>query len=80
MCAAHLTVVVVLFYETATSTYLKPWAVASQEIDKFMPLVYTGLNPMLNPAIYSLCNKEVKVTVKKWLIRSPLGALFIPSQ
>ncbi|XP_046955234.1 olfactory receptor 13F1-like [Lynx rufus] len=76
-CAAHLTVVV-LFYGTALSMYLKPSAVDSQEIDKFMALVYAGLTPMLNPIIYSLRNKEVKVAVKKLLIRNPLCAFLIP--
>ncbi|XP_062938591.1 olfactory receptor 13F1 [Cynocephalus volans] len=70
-CAAHLTVVV-LFYGTALSMYLKPSAVDSQEIDKFMALVYAGLTPMLNPIIYSLRNKEVKVAVKNLLIRNLL--------
>ncbi|XP_037654616.1 olfactory receptor 13F1-like [Choloepus didactylus] len=75
-CAAHL-IVVVLFYGTALSMYLKPSAVDSQEIDKFMTLVYTGLTPMLNPIIYSLRNKEVKVALKKSLIRNPLGTILI---
>ncbi|MBZ3872147.1 Olfactory receptor 13F1 [Sciurus carolinensis] len=75
-CAAHLTVVV-LFYGTALSMYLKPSAVNSQEIDKFMALIYAGLTPMLNPIIYSLRNKEVKVAVKKLLIRNPFRNIFI---
>ncbi|XP_006155612.1 olfactory receptor 13F1 [Tupaia chinensis] len=73
-CAAHLTVVV-LFYGTALSMYLKPSAVDSQEIDKFMALVYTGLTPMLNPIIYSLRNKEVKMAVKKLLLRNPFNTI-----
>ncbi|XP_049984319.1 olfactory receptor 13F1 [Alexandromys fortis] len=73
-CAAHLTVVV-LFYGTALSMYLKPSAVDSQEIDKFMALIYAGLTPMLNPIIYSLRNKEVKMAVKKLLIRNPFNAI-----
>ncbi|XP_038204143.1 olfactory receptor 13F1 [Arvicola amphibius] len=73
-CAAHLTVVV-LFYGTALSMYLKPSAVNSQEIDKFMALIYAGLTPMLNPIIYSLRNKEVKTAVKKLLIRNPFNAI-----
>lgn len=73
-CAAHLTVVV-LFYGTALSMYLKPSAVNSQEIDKFMALIYAGLTPMLNPIIYSLRNKEVKMAVKKLLIRNPFNAI-----
>ncbi|XP_012385746.2 olfactory receptor 13F1-like [Dasypus novemcinctus] len=71
-CTAHLTVVV-LFYGTALSMYLKPSAVDSQEIDKFMALVYAGLTPMLNPIIYSLRNREVKVALKKLLTRNPFG-------
>ncbi|XP_008505704.1 olfactory receptor 13F1-like [Equus przewalskii] len=77
-CAAHLTVVI-LFYGTALSMYLKPSAVDSQEIDKFMALVYGALTPMLNPIIYSLRNKEVKAAVKKVLIRQLLCALFSPN-
>ncbi|XP_004423776.1 PREDICTED: olfactory receptor 13F1-like [Ceratotherium simum simum] len=77
-CAALLTVVV-LFYGTALSMYLKPLAVDSQEIDKFMAFVYAGLTPMLNPIIHSLCNKEVIVAVKKLLIRKLLCGLLIPS-
>ncbi|EHB17954.1 Olfactory receptor 13F1 [Heterocephalus glaber] len=67
-CAAHLSVVV-LFYGTALSMYLKPLEVNSQEIDKFMALVYSGLTPMLNPIIYSLRNKKVKLAVKKFLFK-----------
>ncbi|XP_037706775.1 olfactory receptor 13F1-like [Choloepus didactylus] len=76
MCAAHLTVIV-LFFGTALSMYLKPSAVDSQEIDKFMALVYAGLTPMLNPIIYSLRNKEVKVALKKLPTRNPFGAILI---
>ncbi|XP_006864804.1 PREDICTED: olfactory receptor 13F1-like [Chrysochloris asiatica] len=75
-CASHLTVVV-LFYGTALSMYLKPSAVDSQEVDKFMALIYAGLTPMLNPIIYSLRNKEVKGAVKKMLIRNPFGTFLI---
>ncbi|XP_005076536.1 olfactory receptor 13F1-like [Mesocricetus auratus] len=73
-CAAHLTVVV-LFYGTALSMYLKPSAVNSQEIDKFMVLIYAGVTPMLNPIIYSLRNKEVKMAVKKLLMRNAFSAM-----
>uniref|UniRef100_A0A8C9BRZ4 Olfactory receptor family 13 subfamily F member 1 n=1 Tax=Phocoena sinus TaxID=42100 RepID=A0A8C9BRZ4_PHOSS len=70
-CAAHLTVVV-LFHGTALSMYLKPSSVDSQEIDKFMTLVYGALTPRLNPIIYSLRNKEVKAALKKLLFRNSL--------
>lgn len=77
-CAAHLSVVV-LFYGTALSMYLKPSTMDSQEIDKFIALVYAGLTPMLNPIIYSLRNREVKVAVKKLLVRNSLCALSVSS-
>uniref|UniRef100_A0A452EKX0 G-protein coupled receptors family 1 profile domain-containing protein n=1 Tax=Capra hircus TaxID=9925 RepID=A0A452EKX0_CAPHI len=68
-CAAHLTL----------SMYLKPSTMDSQEIDKFIALVYAGLTPMLNPIIYSLRNREVKVAVKKLLVRNSLCALSVSS-
>ena len=77
-CAAHLSVVV-LFYGTALSMYLKPSTMDSQEIDKFIALAYAGLTPMLNPIIYSLRNREVKVAVKKLLVRNSLCALSVSS-
>ncbi|XP_060234754.1 olfactory receptor 13F1-like [Meriones unguiculatus] len=73
-CAAHLTVVV-LFFGTALSMYLKPSPVNSQEIDKFMALIYAGLTPMLNPIIYSLLNNDVKMAVKKLLRRHSFIAI-----
>ncbi|XP_004638152.1 olfactory receptor 13F1 [Octodon degus] len=77
-CSAHLTVVI-LFYGTALSMYLKPTEVNSQEIDKFMALVYAGLTPMLNPIIYSLRNKEVKVAVKRLLVKKSFSTVLIPT-
>ena len=62
-CAAHLSVVV-LFYGTALSMYLKPSTMDSQEIDKFIALAYAGLTPMLNPIIYTVRNTEVKNAVR----------------
>ena len=70
-CAAHLSVVV-LFYGTALSMYLKPSNIDSQEIDKFIALVYAGLTRMLDSIIYSLRNREVKVAVKKLLVNNSL--------
>ncbi|XP_020771394.2 olfactory receptor 13F1-like [Odocoileus virginianus] len=75
-CAAHLSVVV-LFYGTALSMYLKPSTIHSQEVDKFIALVYAGLTPMLNPIIYSLRNRDVKVAVKKLLVRNSVCALSV---
>ena len=68
-CSAHLTVVVI-FYGTILFMYGKPKSkdplgADKQELsDKLISLFYGVLIPMLNPIIYSLRNKDVKVTVK----------------
>lgn len=59
--------------------YLKPSAVDSQEIDKFMALLYVILTLKLNPIIYSLSNKEMKTAVKKMLIKNPFCTFLVPS-
>ncbi|XP_055988223.1 olfactory receptor 2J3-like [Sorex fumeus] len=65
-CGSHLTVVI-LFYGTAMSMYLKPQRSTFQNEGKFIALVYIILIPSLNPLIYSLRNKDVKNAVKKIL-------------
>ncbi|XP_025790571.1 olfactory receptor 13C2-like [Puma concolor] len=68
-CSAHLTVVII-FYGTIFFMYAKP---KSQEFpgddklqtsDKLISLFYGVVTPMLNPIIYSLRNKDVKIAVK----------------
>ena len=59
--------------------YLKPSNIDSQEIDKFIALVYAGLTSMLDSIIYSLRNREVKVAVKKLLVKNSLCALSVSS-
>ncbi|KAM4696242.1 olfactory receptor 8G50-like [Rhinophrynus dorsalis] len=63
-CASHLTVVS-LFYMTLFSLYLKPSS--SLESEKLFSLLYTAIVPMLNPLIYSLKNKDVKLALRKTL-------------
>ncbi|XP_018429744.1 PREDICTED: olfactory receptor 5V1-like [Nanorana parkeri] len=62
-CASHLTVVV-LYYGTIMSIYLRPRSTYSPEIDKTVSILYTVVTPMLNPVIYSMRNKDVKDTVR----------------
>ncbi|XP_055973254.1 olfactory receptor 13C7-like [Sorex fumeus] len=68
-CSAHLTVVII-FYGTLLFMYAKPKSkdplgVDKQDIsDKLISLFYGVLTPMLNPIIYSLRNKDVKVAMK----------------
>uniref|UniRef100_A0A5F9D4T1 Olfactory receptor n=1 Tax=Oryctolagus cuniculus TaxID=9986 RepID=A0A5F9D4T1_RABIT len=58
-CASHL-LGVTLFFGTMIFTYLKPRKTYSLGKDQVASVFYTIVNPMLNPLIYSLRNKEVK--------------------
>ncbi|XP_004697294.2 olfactory receptor 10A7-like [Echinops telfairi] len=58
-CTSHLTVVT-LYYGTGLVRYLRPKSLYSAEGDKLISLFYAVINPMANPFIYSLRNKEVK--------------------
>nr|XP_006133607.1 olfactory receptor 1009-like [Pelodiscus sinensis] len=63
-CASHLTTVVIL-YGTLLFIYLRPNSNYHTDIDKIASLFYTLVIPMLNPLIYSLRNREVKVALRK---------------
>ncbi|XP_062951094.1 olfactory receptor 10AG1-like [Cynocephalus volans] len=68
-CSSHL-IVVVLFYGSATITYLKAKSIQYEGTDKLLSLFYTILIPMFNPMIYSLRNKDVTQALKKLLPKS----------
>ncbi|XP_030050876.1 olfactory receptor 1361-like [Microcaecilia unicolor] len=63
-CSSHLTVVL-LFYGTLMSVYMRPASMYSPDQDKLFSLLYTALIPMLNPIIYSMRNEEVKKALRK---------------
>ncbi|XP_048188042.1 olfactory receptor 4K3-like [Perognathus longimembris pacificus] len=66
-CTSHI-VVVVLFFGPCIFIYL--WAVNITWVDKFLAVFYTLITPVLNPAIYTLRNKEIKNAIKRlwaWL-------------
>ncbi|XP_073456992.1 olfactory receptor 5V1-like [Aquarana catesbeiana] len=63
-CSSHLTVVILL-YTTLIYQYLKPISADSLEYNKLLSLFNTAAVPMLNPVIYSLKNKDVKLAFKK---------------
>lgn len=48
----------------ACSMYMRPKSSYLAEKDKLISLFYSVINPMLNPSIYSLRNKEVGALVK----------------
>ncbi|XP_012975876.1 olfactory receptor 10AG1-like [Mesocricetus auratus] len=68
-CSSHL-LVVVLFYGSATITYLRPKSMHSLGTDKLLSLFYTIVTPMFNPLIYSLRNKEVIAALKRLFLTS----------
>ncbi|XP_022365921.1 olfactory receptor 2A25 [Enhydra lutris kenyoni] len=65
-CSSHLCVVG-LFYGTAIIMYVGPRYGNPQERKKYLLLFHSLFNPMLNPLIYSLRNKEVKSALKRML-------------
>ncbi|XP_055278434.1 olfactory receptor 9G4 [Moschus berezovskii] len=58
-CTSHL-ISVMLFYGSLLFMYSRPSSSYSLKRDKLAALFYTVINPLLNPLIYSLRNKDVK--------------------
>ncbi|XP_003253557.1 putative olfactory receptor 8G3 pseudogene [Nomascus leucogenys] len=65
-CSSHISAVAV-FFGSAAFMYLQPSSVSSMDQGKVSSVFYTTVVPMLNPLIYSLKNKDVKVAMKKIL-------------
>ncbi|XP_004438563.1 PREDICTED: olfactory receptor 143-like [Ceratotherium simum simum] len=67
-CGSHI-ITVALFYGSGLFTHLKTSSAGSVDQRKFFSVFYTNIVPMLNPLIYSLRNKDVKLALKKTLKR-----------
>ncbi|XP_053555851.1 olfactory receptor 13G1-like [Bombina bombina] len=63
-CASHITIVS-MYYGAVIFTYVRPRSSLSLETDKIVSALYAVFTPTLNPIIYSLRNKEVKVAFKR---------------
>ncbi|XP_038621213.1 olfactory receptor 5M11-like [Tachyglossus aculeatus] len=63
-CGSHM-MGVTLFYGSLFCMYVRPVKDQSMEQSKIIAVFYTFVCPMLNPLIYSLRNKDVKVALKK---------------
>uniref|UniRef100_A0A286XPA9 Olfactory receptor n=1 Tax=Cavia porcellus TaxID=10141 RepID=A0A286XPA9_CAVPO len=63
-CSSHLSAVAV-FFGSGTFMYLQPSSSSSMDQGKVSSVFYTIVVPMLNPLIYSLRNKDVKVALCK---------------
>ncbi|XP_076968075.1 olfactory receptor 8C8-like [Tamandua tetradactyla] len=67
-CGSHL-ITVDFFYGFGLLTHVKPSSAESLGQWKHFSVFYTNVVPMLNPLVYSLRNKDVKLGVKKILKR-----------
>ncbi|XP_069092595.1 olfactory receptor 2D2-like [Pleurodeles waltl] len=66
-CASHL-IIVTIFYTTAIYMYMKPLSKNPENWDKLISVFYTVSPPMLNPIIYSLRNKDVKMALQNFFL------------
>ncbi|XP_075433839.1 olfactory receptor 11L1-like [Ascaphus truei] len=62
-CSSHMTVVG-LYYGTLMALYIAPSKGRSFRGNKILSLLYTVVTPLCNPIIYSLRNKEIKITFR----------------
>ncbi|XP_006174416.1 olfactory receptor 147 [Camelus ferus] len=67
-CSSHITAVS-LFFGAIAFMYLKPSSSVSMDEGKISSVFYTNMVPLLNPLIYSLRNKDVKLAPRKTLSR-----------
>ncbi|KAM9576413.1 olfactory receptor 8G50-like [Trichechus inunguis] len=63
-CSSHI-LAFTIFCGSAAFVYLQPSNVSLMEQSKVSSVFYTIIVPMLNPLIYSLRNKDVKVALNK---------------
>ncbi|XP_055968686.1 olfactory receptor-like protein OLF4 [Sorex fumeus] len=62
-CVSHLAVVA-LFYFTGIGVYLSTAGTQNTHSSAIASVIYTVVTPMLNPFIYSLRNKDIKMALK----------------
>uniref|UniRef100_A0A8D0YEC4 Olfactory receptor n=1 Tax=Sus scrofa TaxID=9823 RepID=A0A8D0YEC4_PIG len=66
-CSSHV-IAVSLFFGSSAFMYLRPSSVSMDE-GKISSVFYTNVVPMMNPLIYSLRNKDVRLALRKTLRR-----------
>ncbi|KAL6035046.1 hypothetical protein STEG23_037466 [Scotinomys teguina] len=67
-CSSHI-IAISLFFGSGAFMYLKPSSSSSMDKGKTSSVFYTNVVPMMNPLIYSLRNKDVKMALRKTLSR-----------
>ncbi|XP_077118635.1 olfactory receptor 5G26-like [Ranitomeya variabilis] len=63
-CGSHLTSVCI-YYGTLFIIYMPTSSDKSLSTNKFLPLLYIVVSPMMNPIIYSLRNQEIRRTLQQ---------------
>ncbi|XP_004695755.1 PREDICTED: olfactory receptor 14J1-like [Condylura cristata] len=63
-CLPHLGVVI-LFISTSVFEFFKPTSDSPSALDILLTIMYTVVPPTLNPMIYSLRNKAIKVALRR---------------
>ncbi|XP_051039704.1 olfactory receptor 4K3-like [Phodopus roborovskii] len=63
-CSAHVTVVMIFF---VPCLFIYVWPLNVTWLDKFFAVFYSVFTPLLNPAIYTLRNKEIKNAMSRFL-------------
>nr|XP_006116939.2 olfactory receptor 14A16-like [Pelodiscus sinensis] len=66
-CLPHLAVVS-LFFFTVAFAYMKPTSGSTSHLDLTVAVLYTAVPPLVNPAIYSMRNKEIKAALRKLIV------------
>ncbi|XP_058400923.1 olfactory receptor 8B3-like [Diceros bicornis minor] len=67
-CTSHI-IVVSLFFGSGAFMYLKSSSSVSMDEGKISSVFYTNVVPLMNPLIYSLRNRDVKLALRKTLSR-----------
>ncbi|ERE72116.1 olfactory receptor 4K3-like protein [Cricetulus griseus] len=62
-CTAHITVVMIFF---VPCIFIYVWPLKITWLDKFLAVFYSVFAPLLNPAIYTLRNKEMRNSMKRF--------------
>ncbi|XP_053550115.1 olfactory receptor-like protein OLF1 [Bombina bombina] len=65
-CSSHLGVVTT-YYTTLIMVYVVPTQGHSLIVNKCLSLLYTVVTPLVNPVIYTLRNKEIKIAFRRKL-------------
>ncbi|XP_072006446.1 olfactory receptor 1468-like [Engystomops pustulosus] len=65
-CGSHLAVVSI-FYGTLFTTYLAPVNGRSTASHKIPSVMYCLVTPLINPVIYCLRNKDIKIALRKFI-------------